>query len=590
MRALICICLLGLFGTAAALAAPLEGYHDHASLESAMQRMAEHPNAELLEIGRTAEGRAILVLRISGELELLNAMGASMPRPAIAILGNVDAAQLAGREVCLDMAQRLLDSLDDDEELLKVLVQHDFYFLPSPTPDATEFFFSSGVYERSTNSRPADDDNDGRMDEDPGDDLNGDGLITMMRIADPAGEWMEHPDDPRVLIRVKREDNERGQWRLLTEGLDNDNDEQYNEDGPGGVDFNRNMTFNYDQYGLAAGPWQVSEPESRAVVDWLFNNQQFSMILSYGSEDNIRHPWKDDHGRMKFESAEKDDIAVLDYIAKQAVDIIGSENAPDSPHGRGSLADWAYFHYGAWSISTRAWWIPEVKPEEAPAEDTVDNNGDSDATAEVADAVPLEDADAASKEEPRKPSDEKRGRDEVNALRWFEQEGIDGFVDWTPVSHPDFPDRLVEVGGFRPYLRDNPPAAMLQEITTQQFEMLRLLAGLLPEPQFREVEVEDLGEGLFRVTARVANMGYLPTSTRKAQNIRADYPLNIAIELPEGASLLNGALRSRVERIGGNGEWSEHAWLVLAPTGGMVRLVAACPSVGMATASAELGN
>lgn len=598
MRALICICLLGLLGSvpAAAQAAPLEGYHDHASLAAAMQRMAQHPNAELLEIGHTAEGRAILVLRIAGERELLNAMGDSMPRPAIAILGNVNATQLAGREVCLDMAQRLLDSLDDDTELLALLDQHDFYFLPSPTPDATEFFFNSGAFERSTNSRPTDDDNDGRTDEDPGDDLNGDGLLTMMRIEDPAGDWMEHPDDPRVLIKVNREDNEQGQWRLLTEGLDNDNDEQYNEDGPGGVDFNRNMTFNYEQFGQSAGPWQVSEPESRAVVDWLFDNQQICMILSFGTEDNIRHPWKDDHGRLKFESAEKDDISMLDYIAKQAVDIIGSENAPDSPAGRGGFADWAYFHYGAWSISTRAWWIPEVKPEEAAAPvDASDTTVDADVAADTAETPADDDAvadtaDAAPVEEPKKPSDEKRGKDEVNALRWFEREGIEGFVDWSPATHPDFPDRRVEVGGFRPYLRDNPPAAMLQEITTKQFEMLRLLAGLLPKPEFREVEVENLGEGLYRVTARVANMGYLPACTSKAANIRTDYPLNIAIELPAGASLLNGSLRSRIERMGGNGEWSEHVWLLVAPAGGTVKLVAASPSVGMAMASAELGN
>ncbi len=570
MRELIRICLLSLICAlpAIALAAPLEGYHDNAALESQLRQLAQHPSAELMQIGTTAEGRAIHVLRIGGSQELLSASGDSMPRPAIAVFGNVQASHLAGREVCLELAQRVLDSLDDDAELLAFLEQHDFYFIPSPTPDATEFFFSSGSFERSTNSRPADDDKDGWLDEDPGEDLNGDGLLTMMRVEDPSGDWMEHPDDPRVLIRARREDNEQGQWRLLSEGRDNDGDEAFNEDGPGGVDFNRNMTFNYDQFSEGSGPWQVSEPESRAVVDWMFDNPQICMVLSFGPEDNIRQPWNNDHGKLMHESAERDDIGIMEYIAKQAVELIGKDNVPGSASGRGSFPDWAYFHYGAWSICTRAWWVPEYKAPE-PAEGA--------------------EAESAEEKKPEK-SDEKRGSDEINALNWFTAEGTDAFVEWTAVQHPDFPGKRVEVGGFKPYLRDNPPAEHLPEITSKQFEMLRLLTGMLPRISIRELEVDDLGEGLYRVTAHVANDGYLPTSTRKADAIRKDYPLNIAITLPAGASLLTGSLRGQLRRIGGNGAESEFSWLVVAPQGGTAGIVVASPSVGSASGTVELGQ
>ncbi|MCB1187749.1 hypothetical protein KDL29_11340 [bacterium] len=571
MRTLICTCLLGILYLLPppAAAAPLEGYRNHAALKAEMERMAQAPECELMSIGKTAEGRDILVLRIGGSIELLNAVGDTMARPAIAVIGNTQASDLAGREICLELAQRVLDSLDDDTELLAFLEQHDFYFLPSPTPDATEYFFTNGDYERETNGTPSDDDRDGRVDEDPGEDLNGDGMLTMMRVSDPAGEWMEHPDDPRVLIRAKRDDNEQGSWRLYSEGRDNDDDEQWNEDRSGGVDFNRNTTFNYDDRAEGSGPWPVSEPETRSVIDWLFNNQQISIVLSFGPEDNIRQPWKDDHGKLRHESAEGSDIGNLDYIAKQGVDLIGKENFPGSANPRGSFADWAYFHYGAWSISTRAWWVPEFKPE-APAEGEAAEEG-------------------KEAEKPKK-SDEKRGADEINALKWFESQGIDGFVDWTDVANADFPGRTVQVGGFRPYLRSNPPASEIAGLATKHFDFLRMLTGLVPAVAISEVEVDDLGEGLYRVTAHVTNSGYLPTSTRKAASIRQDYPLNIALELPAGASLLNGALRGRLDRIEGLGAQTEFSWLVVAPQGGAIRLVVASPSVGMARGSAELGS
>ncbi|MCB1215872.1 hypothetical protein KDL44_00650 [bacterium] len=569
MKTLIHTCLLGACCLFAGIAeaAPLEGYHDHAALVSEMQRMAQAPECELLEIGRTAEGREILVLRIAGETELLNAVGDSMPRPAIAVVGNVEGSDLAGREICLELAQRVLDSLDDDEQLLAFLQQHDLYFLPSPSPDAAEYFFGAADFERDTNGSPFDDDRDGRVDEDPGEDLNGDGILTMMRVEDPAGDWMDHPDDPRVLIRAKREENEQGRWSLYSEGTDNDGDEKWNEDGQGGVDFNRNLTFNHDGGAAGCGPWPVSEAETRSVVDWFYNNQQICMVLSFGPEDNIRAPWKNEHGKLMHESAEGSDISILEHIAAKGSELLGKENFPGSSNPRGSFADWAYFHYGAWSISTRAWWVPEYKPEE-PAE------GEADAEGKEA-------------EKPKK-SDEKRGADEINALQWFESQGIDGFVDWTDVANPDFPGRSVQVGGFRPYLRSNPPAAMLSELATKQLDFLRELTGMLPAISFSEVEVDDLGEGLYRVTAHVANSGYLPTSTRKAASIRQDYPLNIAISLPDGASLLNGSLRGRLDRIEGLGGESEYSWLVVAPQGGRISLVVASPSVGMARAEAEL--
>ena len=47
-----------------------------------------------------------------------------------------------------------------------------------------------------------DDDRDGATDEDGAEDLNGDGLITTMRVQDPAGEWMMDPVDGFLMRRA----------------------------------------------------------------------------------------------------------------------------------------------------------------------------------------------------------------------------------------------------------------------------------------------------------------------------------------------------------------------------------------------------
>ena len=57
----------------------------------------------------------------------------------------------------------------------------------------------------------------------------------------------------------------------------------------------------------------------------------------------------------------------------------------------------------------------------------------------------------------------------------------DAFVPWTEISHPDFPDKKVEVGGFKPYICMNPPADSLKMQAKRYSDFLIYLGSLLPE-------------------------------------------------------------------------------------------------------------
>ena len=71
---------------------------------------------------------------------------------------------------------------------------------------------------------------------------------------------------------MKRADpakGESGGWALYSEGLDNDGDGFINEDGPGGVDINRNFMHQYPYLAADAGRHMVSEAETRALLEYV---------------------------------------------------------------------------------------------------------------------------------------------------------------------------------------------------------------------------------------------------------------------------------------------------------------------------------
>ena len=187
-------------------------------------------------------------------------------------------------------------------------------------------------------------------------------------------------------------------------------------------------------------------------------------------------------------------------------------------------------------------------------------------------------------------ADAKQAAEDLNALRWFAEKKIDGFVDWKPVAHPDFPGRKVEVGGFKPFLRLNPPAEELEPLAERHWRFLRRLVELLPDLAIEEVKTEPLGEGVWRVTALVVNRGYLPTVSAMGRLANEPLLLQAAIDLPPGASLVTGHPRVQLPTLPGNGGKAEPRWLVRTERGkeAVLTLRAWCASVGSVTKSVKV--
>ncbi len=542
---------------AADVVASYDRYDDFA------RRVAKLGESELVSVqklGASREGRDLLLLTI----------GEAQPhRPSVLVVGGVQASHLAGGELALRIAEYLVEHAGEEsvQDLLRRVTLH---VIPRPNPDAVERAFHTPRWERDTNSRPTDDDRDGKLDEDPPEDLNGDGLITQMRIEDPTGEYLPHEDEPRLLVKADPKKNQRGRYRVLTEGVDNDKDQQWNEDPPGGVDFNKNFPFHYPYFAAGAGPHAVSEPESRAVADFAFSQPHLLAVFTFAPQDNLFHPWKSggkpSPGKVS-PTLRGGDVAYANHLAEIYRKLHGGKNAPPSSKEiRGSFVHWSHMHFGRWSLATRGWWPPKV--EEKAKSDSDEKGSNEEGEAEESAEAGSKD-DKSTKPDPKKKPDAAKkpaakGPDssELRALRWLDHEKIAGFTDWTEIDHPDFPDQKVEVGGFHPYVQWNPPAEQLKPLVEKQVKFLGKFSELLPRLTLAQPRVESLGEGIYRVSVKVLNNGYLPTDSEMGAASQHTYPPQVELLLPDDAELLTGHKRHKVGRLAGLGGAEEFRWLV----------------------------
>lgn len=254
-------------------------YLDFAGLTGELRSLVNgSSNASMRSIGMSRDGREVWLVEVG------NTSGTPMSeRPAVLVVGNLEGDHVVGSQLALETIRFLLN----DPSAASVLSDQVVYVIPRLNPDGAEAMFASVKFDRRGNAFSYDADNDGRFDEDPGEDLNGDGMITLMRVPDPSGEFMVDPDDARLMKRADKAKGETGTHTLYTEGVDSDGDGFLNEDGPGGVDLNRNFQHEYPYYQADAGPHMVSEPETRALMDFMVANRHIGAVLTFGHTDNL---------------------------------------------------------------------------------------------------------------------------------------------------------------------------------------------------------------------------------------------------------------------------------------------------------------
>ena len=235
--------------------------------------------ARLASMGKSFEGRELWVLTVTDF-----STGPPEDKPGIWIDGGVDSDEVVATEAALGLVHRLLTS--DDPEVVHLRQTRVFYIAPNVIPDMSERHHKTPLRPRDSTMRPWDDDGDGQFDEDGPDDLDGDGQALQMRLEDPTGEWVTEEDDPR-LMRRRKPDDAGPFYKRYSEGLDNDGDDQYNEDWPGGVDPNRNYPGNWSLQQRGSGPYPGSEIELRAMLDFIYGHPNIAASQHFHSSGGV---------------------------------------------------------------------------------------------------------------------------------------------------------------------------------------------------------------------------------------------------------------------------------------------------------------
>lgn len=264
---------------AASLTVAWGQYLPYADAERRLGELArQHADVIKLETyGTSAGGRKLIALTIAGKGTVDPAK-----RPAIFVGANLVGYHNAGTQAAIALVEKLVAN-----KTAPVLATRTFYVLPALNPDAHDAMFAKTKWRNAANGSQLDRDVDGLVGEDGPDDLNGDGRITQMRIADPNGDYLPDPADARLLKRVDPLKGEKGQYRLYTEGADNDRDGQYNEDPAGGMRPDKNFAHAWNDGDPESGPFPSAAPETRAVMDFLLARRNVAFAFVFGPGNNL---------------------------------------------------------------------------------------------------------------------------------------------------------------------------------------------------------------------------------------------------------------------------------------------------------------
>jgi len=258
----------------------------------------------------------------------------------------------------------------------------------------------------------------------------------------------------------------------------------------------------------------------------------------------------------------------------------------------GAFFDYGYYQYGVPSFSTPGWGLPGGARQGglgAPTGETPRNVSETQRPSGPPPGMTgmagmrgrgMTGAGVAPEAEPAP-----EGID-LRLLQWMDSEKVDGFVNWSPFSHPTLGQ--VEIGGFKPYAVTNPPAAKIAELGASHAKFALYLTSLFSRVRIAKTEVAALGAGLFRIKAEVENTGYLPTALGQAVAARSVKPVMVQLAVPPESIITGNEKTSLISALAGSGTRQSYEWVIKGAPGSKVTLKVVSQKSGTDTATLTL--
>jgi murein tripeptide amidase MpaA len=529
----------------------------------------------LESIGRSYEGRDIWVVTATNR-----ATGAPEYKPAFWIDGNIHAAELMASAACLHFLDTLDRGYGVDSDITRLLDTRVIYLCPRINPDGAEWALADKPRYIRSSTRPY------PFDEDPVDgldmgDVDGDGRILSMRIRDPNGNYKAHPEEPRLMIARDPAESGGEYWRIVPEGTfaSFDGVEMRLNRDKQGLDLNRNFPAGWRQefQQVGAGPYPTSEPEVRAVVDFVARHTNICGGVSFHTHSGvILRPFSSEPD----DNMPAEDLWLYKLFGKKSTELTGYRNISIfhdfKYHPKQVITggfDWIYEHLGQFFWTVEIW---------APAKE-----------------AGIEDYHFIDWYREHPPEDD------LELLRWSDRE-LDGqgYIDWYPFDHPQLGP--VELGGWNKLQVFRNPPAKYREREAKRFpKWLTWQALTTPKLEVFRTDVQRLGDDTWRVRLAVHNTGYLPSYvTKRALERKVTRGVVYEIELPPGATLVAGKRRVEGSQLEGRaskpslqaflpnpeltGDRGQCEWTIRAMPGAMVTVTARHDRAGRVRVPVEL--
>ncbi len=454
-----------------------ELFADMARLEKAFPKFLK-----LASMGKSYEGRDLMVMTINNP-----ETGPEMSKAAMYVDANIHGNEIQGGEVCLYTIWYLMENYGRIEEVTRLVNERVFYIVPCVNPDGRQWFMETDGGNARAGHLPVDDDNDGLIDEDGPDDMNGNGIIEQIRKYVPGqGNYRISATDKRVMEPVPF--GEKGDYVLLgEEGIDNDGDGRVNEDDKGGYDPNRNWAVdwqpNYVQGGAMDFPFQL--PEAKAENEFLMAHPNIAGVQAYHNSGGmiLRGPGAEALGEYS-----GSDVRAYDEIGNNGQRILPFYKYMVIWSGlytvHGGFIDWTNDGLGIMSFSNELW-----------------NSSQYFSSPDL----------LKEREDPNSPIS---GRKSSN---FFDDklEFGDEYVDWKPFDHPQY--GKVEMGGeWKKFMGRVPPRFMNEELCHRNMAFSLYQADEMPKMEIGETNVKKIGDNVYRVWIDFTNKKVAPTITAKA--------------------------------------------------------------------------